>query len=568
MKKQLNKIVATMLTGVMAISVLPLSSFAAMGTDGIKGTKLSISQEVALYQDGALSEAYAEGEWTEQYTDPEEGTIEYDLYQGMLNVEKEIEFDLDSYMVSVSEAQESFRKVINSNPDLFYVSNIPIIYYYTSPWCNDCGGGGFIFPEKDGTWTDKYGDPCDHNESHNWYYVAASCEPTYIADKSKIAAMKSKFNAAVERALAGINDDMTDLDKALYCHDYIIKLNSYDYENFVNNTVPNVSHSAYGALVLNVSVCDGYSLAYSYLLKKCGINTRLVTSVKLAHAWNAVELDDEWYFVDCTGDDAVTNYTNNANFSDRFDVVSHNTFLMSEELIRNTEFSVEEDDEEGETPILYDGWAQTDIIADNTQYDNAYWRDITNEYGYCDKYWYYLDDATYEIMKTEDPTQAGKVYSSKIKDASNSWLVGENSFWTGSYGKASVHTPSKTMYVSVADKIYAFDLTKEEPTDVEYYKHTGNGYIYGLTVIDDNLYIGIANAPNEKETLTSKFLGEVRLGDVNGDNKINATDALGVLSYAAGIREPGFITSAADVNKDTKINSFDALEILSYAAGL
>lgn len=58
-------------------------------------------------------------------------------------------------------------------------------------------------------------------------------------------------------------------------------------------------------------------------------------------------------------------------------------------------------------------------------------------------------------------------------------------------------------------------------------------------------------------------------GDVNGDGKINTTDARVVLQYAAGIiKEDALTVDAADTNGDGKVNTTDARRILQYAAGI
>ncbi len=58
------------------------------------------------------------------------------------------------------------------------------------------------------------------------------------------------------------------------------------------------------------------------------------------------------------------------------------------------------------------------------------------------------------------------------------------------------------------------------------------------------------------------------MGDVNEDGKVNAADALQVLSFAVGKRTLTDAQKAvADVNKDGKINAGDALEILKKSVG-
>ncbi|MBR6530897.1 MAG: dockerin type I repeat-containing protein [Clostridia bacterium] len=56
-------------------------------------------------------------------------------------------------------------------------------------------------------------------------------------------------------------------------------------------------------------------------------------------------------------------------------------------------------------------------------------------------------------------------------------------------------------------------------------------------------------------------------GDVNGDGKVNSTDALKVLQYSVNIIK-SIDKTAADVNGDGKINSTDALIILQISVGL
>lgn len=63
-------------------------------------------------------------------------------------------------------------------------------------------------------------------------------------------------------------------------------------------------------------------------------------------------------------------------------------------------------------------------------------------------------------------------------------------------------------------------------------------------------------------------VGGQGMGDLNGDTKIDAKDALQVLKYAVGKAEFTIVQELnADVNEDSSINAKDALEMLKYSVG-
>lgn len=90
-------------------------------------------------------------------------------------------------------------------------------------------------------------------------------------------------------------------------HDYLIDNNEYDqtYKSIGTYTI-------YGSLVKHSSVCEGYAKAFKYLLNAAGIQCELIQGTATnssgkteSHAWNAVYLNDKWYFVDATWDDPI-----------------------------------------------------------------------------------------------------------------------------------------------------------------------------------------------------------------------------------------------------------------------
>lgn len=104
-----------------------------------------------------------------------------------------------------------------------------------------------------------------------------------------------------------IKPNMTSYDKELAIHDYIINTTTY------NKQVPptnDPSYTAYGALINHVAVCEGFSEATKLLLNLSYIQCEIIygsTSSNQNHAWNMVKLDGEWYMLDTTFDNVVSN---------------------------------------------------------------------------------------------------------------------------------------------------------------------------------------------------------------------------------------------------------------------
>lgn len=118
-------------------------------------------------------------------------------------------------------------------------------------------------------------------------------------------------------------DDLTTIPRAvleLKVHDKLLDWVEYNNGNIKNNAD---EHTAYGALVNRQAVCDGYALAFKYLLDGLDIDSVFLAgyvgnvSKKNGHAWNMVllgsgEMSDtidsaDFYDVDPTWDDISNN---------------------------------------------------------------------------------------------------------------------------------------------------------------------------------------------------------------------------------------------------------------------
>ncbi|MBQ3562773.1 MAG: hypothetical protein IJA13_04420, partial [Clostridia bacterium] len=97
--------------------------------------------------------------------------------------------------------------------------------------------------------------------------------PSYSYTKAEYDLMLAKCEAAADEMLEGVegNVSLSDREKLLILHDRIATSCDYDYENYLMGNIPAISYTMYGVLVNNRAVCQGYALAYSYLLNRIGI---------------------------------------------------------------------------------------------------------------------------------------------------------------------------------------------------------------------------------------------------------------------------------------------------------
>lgn len=209
----------------------------------------------------------------------------------------EVAFDLDTSLgdlkaqagVRAAQLNEVAVRYISDNPEYFYLS--PRSYGYSAKTQNGKLIVTFIqiiakdFPEFDGT------------------------QAALAGLKAKYDELASEINKIKKEIYF---EGMTELDKLVLAHDYIISNSAYyRIDNEENNTVDygdGYSYNAYGILVNKKGVCQGLSYAYPCILKALGYpieNVRQIRSSEMAHMWNFVKLGNKWYHVDLTWDDPL-----------------------------------------------------------------------------------------------------------------------------------------------------------------------------------------------------------------------------------------------------------------------
>ena len=111
-----------------------------------------------------------------------------------------------------------------------------------------------------------------------------------------------EIDKVIDKELNTLNlDEMSDSEKIKWAHDYLANKNSYDKEGA--QTGKGDGFSAYGAIVKDKAVCQGYAEAMSLFLDRFNIPNILVSSN--THVWNLVYINGEWKHLDVTWDDPI-----------------------------------------------------------------------------------------------------------------------------------------------------------------------------------------------------------------------------------------------------------------------
>ena len=118
-------------------------------------------------------------------------------------------------------------------------------------------------------------------------------------------AQAQQYAAAL--AAEAVQQDMSDVQKLRALHDTLVRLCQYDTDTAAQAAPDGATapFAADGALLDHQAVCAGYGRAFGMLCEAAGLDSIYIASEDMNHGWNAVRLDGQTYYIDCTFDDPV-----------------------------------------------------------------------------------------------------------------------------------------------------------------------------------------------------------------------------------------------------------------------
>jgi len=198
------------------------------------------------------------------------------VYNVILNGIKVFEREIAIQPISISEMSKVWENLLLDNPLLFYVRS--------------------------------YVQMVDSKR------MVVSVKPNYMLSSEEVknhADMLSKFLLRFVKIKA-----TTEIEKALYLHDYCLSNFKYDYSFGTN------AYSALGLILGDTAVCEGIAkftkLAFDFLGMKSMVVTGTlknpVNDSYESHAWNIVEIDTKVYHLDVTLDMTLTDKRNRYDY--------------------------------------------------------------------------------------------------------------------------------------------------------------------------------------------------------------------------------------------------------------
>lgn len=330
--------------------------------------------------------------------------------------------DLDAYDISTSELENLMDQLRQGNALPWYYDNYSYSY---NPETDMVTSINFL-----------YLDPAEYN--------------------------RSAYEREVARVLEeAVFPGMSQWQIALSIHDYLVAHSAYD-ETYTY-------YSGYDLLVRKTAVCEGYALAYMDILKRAGLEAVRVFSNDMNHTWTLVKIGSDWYHVDATWDDPISNVHGR---------VAHTYFLQDDAGISDAEHT-------------HHSWVAPYTATNSSMNDNVFWQQTDSQICYesadtcylrideANEHWIYCRDS-----ETGEHTQIGYFDAGYID-------IGYGSYHYFTYG---LSLWNGRLYYSDMENVYSINTDGSDLQLVYSYDAESNGmYIQGSFVDEGTIYLTLSN---------------------------------------------------------------------------
>jgi len=377
--------------------------------------------------------------------------------------------------------------------------------------------------------------------------------------RAQRAELMSVISSALENVLPA-SAVMTQTEKALALHDYMVVHTRYNYGALVYPNMYPDAFNAYGALVKGSAVCQGIAFAYKALLQTAGVNTYVVTSDNLNHAWNLVETEYGWYHVDATWNDPQ-NYEYNGDY-DWMGYGEHTCFMMTEAELNINRYSSQPNDAIAQ---ITSGTAPQTAAVSHP--NSEFWKDAQGGMFYDAGYWYY-NDGTMPVGNVEDQ----RITIGNLKKTAFSNFFGMGTTIAQNASFAAFDGGNLYYFDHAVHSIKRYNLKSAETVELIYFSADQVVSELGIGPISLFAADNPEGSPLPKQRLlyilhgsgmTSVLTHDVSayFGDLNNDGRADEKDALLICGYKIGQMLDLAQLALADANSDGHIDLLDALGI-------
>ncbi len=203
----------------------------------------------------------------------------------------------------------------------------------------------------------------------NGYAKTCKIDGIVLGYPARLNSVKQSFN----EVLSQVDSKMTDVDKVLLVHEYVI-------ENTEYSNTEGMCHYGAGPLGKGYGACSGYAEAMIALLRYMDIEAYTVVSTEMNHGWLYVKLDGKYYHIDPTWDDSQKGTD---------DMYQHRFLLRNDDEFNTIAAA--------RAHYNWTSYQVGNVTANSTRFKNWYIHDVAGKMFYHDGMWYYWDRNTNSI---------------------------------------------------------------------------------------------------------------------------------------------------------------------------